>query len=68
MPYFHFQDDAALLGTEKEKPLPLKLKNAVLVRLGEKRILHGLLQAITSRLGGDRGESRKRKVDVVAGQ
>jgi len=64
------EDDAALLGTEKEKPLPLKLKNAVVVRLGEKRILHGLLQAVTSRLGGDcgRGESRKRKADESGGR
>lgn len=64
-----FQDDEALLGYEKEKPIPLNLKNAVVVRLGEKRILHGLLQAVTSRLEGNpsgsqsSGESKKRKAD-----
>ena len=43
------------------------MKNAVVVRLGEKRILHGLLQVVTTRLEGDpsgsSGESKKRKVD-----
>lgn len=61
-----FQDDEALLGSEKEKPIPLNLKNAVVVRLGEKRILHGLLRAVTARLeSGSRssGESKKRKAD-----
>lgn len=64
-----FQDDEALLGSEKEKPIPLNLKNAVVVRLGEKRILHGLLQAVTARLEGNpsgsqsSGESKKRKAD-----
>lgn len=47
------KDDEALLGSEKEKPMPLNLKNAVVVRLGEKRILHGLLQAVTARLEGN---------------
>lgn len=53
-----FQDDEALLGSEKEKPMPLNLKNAVIVRLGEKRILHGLLQAATARLEGNPSESQ----------
>ena len=61
------QHDETLLGTEKEKVLPLNLKNAAVVRLGEKRILHGLLQAVTSRLEGNSSasasESRKRKAD-----
>jgi len=63
------EDDEALLGSEKEKPIPLNLKNAVVVRLGEKRILHGLLQAVTGRLEGNpsgsqsNGESKKRKAD-----
>jgi N-lysine methyltransferase SETD6 len=64
-----FQDDEALLGSEREKPIPLNLKNAVVVRLGEKRILHGLLQAVIARLEGNpsgsqsSGESKKRKAD-----
>ncbi len=64
-----FQDDEALLGPEKERPIPLNLKNAVVVRLGEKRVLHGLLQAVTARLEGDpsgsrsSGESKKRRAD-----
>ena len=63
------QHDETLLGTEMEKVLPLNLKNAVVVRLGEKRILHGLLLAVTSRLEGNSSasasasESRKRKAD-----
>lgn len=63
------QDDEAILGSEKEKPIPLNLKNAVVVRLGEKRILHGLLQVVTSRLEGNpsesqsSGESKKCKAD-----
>lgn len=66
---FTFQDDEALLGSEKEKPISLNLKNAIVVRLGEKRILHGLLQAVTARLEGNpsgsqsSGESKKRKAD-----
>lgn len=64
-----FQDDEAILGSEKVNPIPLNLKNAVVVRLGEKRILHGLLQAVTARLEGNpsgsqsSGESKKRKAD-----
>jgi len=63
------EDDEGILGTEKEKPLPLNLKNAVVVRLGEKRILHCLLRAVTCRIGSKPGgsqsgsESRKRKAD-----
>jgi len=63
-----FQDDEALLGSEKDNPISLNLKNAVVVRLGEKRILHGLLQAMTTRVEGNpsgsqpSGESKKRKV------
>ena len=61
-----FQDDEALLGSAKEQPIPLNLKNAVVVRLGEKRILHGLLRAVTARLESESqssGESKKRKAD-----
>jgi SET domain-containing protein 6 len=61
-----FQVDEALLGSEKEKPNPLNLKNAVVVRLGEKRILHGLLRAVTARLESgsqSSGEGKKRKAD-----
>jgi N-lysine methyltransferase SETD6 len=47
--FFTFQDDEALLESEKDKSIPLNLKNAVVVRLGEKRILHGLLRAVTAR-------------------
>ncbi|KAI9507469.1 SET domain-containing protein [Russula earlei] len=63
------EDDEALLGTEKEKPIPLNVKNAVVVRLSEKRILGNLQRAVTTRLGGDPSESkssvssRKRKAD-----
>jgi len=61
------EHDETLLGTEKEKVLPLNLMNAVVVRLGEKRILHGLLQAVTCQLEGNpsasASESRKRKAD-----
>jgi SET domain-containing protein 6 len=61
------QHDETLLVTEKEKVLPLNLMNAVVVRLGEKRILHGLLQVVTCRLEGNpsasASESRKRKAD-----
>jgi len=64
------EDDEALLGTEKETPIPLNLKNAVVVRLGEKRILRNLLRAVTTQLeGGDPSgsesnvRSRKRKAD-----
>ena len=66
---FTFQDDEALLRSEKEKSIPLNLKNAIVVRLGEKRILHGLLHAVTARLEGNlsgsqsSGESKKRKAD-----
>lgn len=63
----HLQHDETLLGTEKEKVLPLNLMNAMVVRLGEKRILHGLLQAVTCQLEGNpsasASESRKRKAD-----
>jgi SET domain-containing protein 6 len=52
-----FQDDEALLESEKETPIPLNLKNAVVVRLGEKRILHRLLRAVTARLEGSPGGS-----------
>jgi hypothetical protein len=55
---------------EKEKPIPLNLKNAVVVRLCEKRILDELLQEVIYRLeGGDprapqsSSASRKRKAD-----
>jgi SET domain-containing protein 6 len=61
-----FKDDEALLGSAKEPSIPLNLKNAVVVRLGEKRILHGLLRAVTARLESESqssGESKKRKAD-----
>ncbi|KAI0272250.1 hypothetical protein BGY98DRAFT_1001427 [Russula aff. rugulosa BPL654] len=63
------EDDEALLESEKEKPIPLNLKNAVVVRVGEKRILHGLMRAVTTRLESNpsgsqsSGESKKRKLD-----
>jgi N-lysine methyltransferase SETD6 len=52
-------------------PIPLNLKNAVVVRLGEKRILHGLLRAVTARLEGNQagsqsgGGSKKRKAELT---
>jgi hypothetical protein len=58
-----------LLGGEREKSMSLNLKNAVVVRLGEKRILHGLLRGLTARLETSHapslssGENRKRKAD-----
>ncbi|KAI0001251.1 hypothetical protein BJV74DRAFT_876781 [Russula compacta] len=70
------EDDEALLETEKEEPISLNLRNAVVVRLGEKRILHGLLQAVTVRLESGNpngshshssGESRKRKAAETDG-
>jgi len=60
------EDDEALLGSAKEQPILLNLKNAVVVRLGEKRILHGLLRAVTARLESESqssGGSKKRKAD-----
>jgi len=63
------EDDEALLGGEREKPMSLNLRNAVVVRLGEKRILHRLLRGLTTRLETSHapslssGESRKRKAD-----
>jgi len=64
------EDDEALLGMEKEKSIPLNLKNAVVVRLCEKRILGELLQEVIYRLeGGDprapqsSSANRKRKAD-----
>ncbi|KAI0256356.1 hypothetical protein BJV78DRAFT_1171281 [Lactifluus subvellereus] len=62
-------DDEALLGGEREKPMSLNLRNAVVVRLGEKRILHSLLRGLTTRLETlhapslSSGENRKRKAD-----
>ena len=51
--------------------MPLNLKHAIVVRLGEMRILRGLLQGVTARLESSRtpprssgaSESRKRKAD-----
>jgi len=50
----------------------LNLENAVVVRLGEKRILRNLLRAVTAQLeGGDPSgsqpsvRSKKRKVDGI---
>ncbi|KAH9083935.1 SET domain-containing protein [Lactarius deliciosus] len=67
------ENDEALLGAERvpEKLIPLNLKHAIVVRLGEMRILHGLLRRVTARLessrtppqSGGASESRKRKAD-----
>ncbi|KAH9058770.1 SET domain-containing protein [Lactarius vividus] len=67
------EDDEALLGAEQvsAKPIPLNLKHAIVVRLGEMRILRGLLRGVTARLESSRtlpqsggpSESRKRKAD-----
>ncbi|KAI9455472.1 SET domain-containing protein [Lactarius psammicola] len=67
------EDDEALLGTEQvpKKPIPLNLKHAIVVRLGEMRILRGLLRGVTARLESSRtppqsvgaSGSRKRKAD-----
>jgi hypothetical protein len=44
--------------------MSLNLRNAVVVRLGEKRILHGLLRGLTAlETSQSSGESRKRKAD-----
>jgi len=62
------EDDETLLGTEKETPVPLNLKNAVVVRLGEKRILRNLLRTVTAQLEGDNPSSvrsKKRKADGI---
>jgi len=66
------EDDEALLGAE-QVPLPLNLKRAMVVRLGEMRILRGLLRGVTAKLESSRtppqssasatSESRKRKAD-----
>ena len=53
------------------KPIPLNLRRAIVVRLGEMRILRGLLRGVTARLEISRtlppasgaSESRKRKAD-----
>jgi hypothetical protein len=42
--------------------MSLNLRNALVVRLGEKRILYGLLRGITARLESS-GVGRKRKAD-----
>jgi hypothetical protein len=42
--------------------MSLNQRNALVVRLGEKRILHGLLRGVTAQLESS-GESRKRKAD-----
>ncbi|KAF8264796.1 SET domain-containing protein [Lactarius quietus] len=71
------EDDEAWLGAElvPEKPIPLNLKHAIVVRLGEMRILRGLLREVTARLESSQArtppqlsasttsESRKRKAD-----
>jgi len=69
------EDDEALLGAEQvpEKPIPLNLKHAVVVRLGEMRILHRLLRGVIATLESSlsppqssasaTSESRKRKAD-----
>jgi SET domain-containing protein 6 len=67
------EDDEALLGAEQvpAKPIPLNLKHAIVVRLGEMRILRGLLRGVTAMLESSRtlpqssgaSESRKRKAD-----
>jgi len=67
------EEDGALLAAEQvsEKPIPLNLKHAMVVRCGEMRILRGLLRGVTARLESLRtppqssgaSESRKRKAD-----
>lgn len=69
------EDDEALLGAERvpDKPIPLNLKHAMVVRLGEMRILRRLLRGVTARLESSltppqssasaTSESRKRKAD-----
>ncbi|KAH9033284.1 SET domain-containing protein [Lactarius pseudohatsudake] len=69
------ENDEALLGAEQvpEKHIPLNLKHAMVVRLGEMHILRGLLRGVTARLdsepsrtppqSGGASESRKRKAD-----
>ncbi|KAI9442566.1 SET domain-containing protein [Lactarius indigo] len=56
------EDDEALLGVEQVPEIPLNLKHAIVVRLGEMRILHRLLRGVTARLESSH-ESRKRKAD-----
>ena len=62
-----------MLGAE-QVPIPLNLKHAMVVRLGEMRILRGLLRRVTARLESSHtppqssasattSESRKRKAD-----
>ncbi|KAI0305376.1 Rubisco LSMT, substrate-binding domain-containing protein [Multifurca ochricompacta] len=60
------EEDEELL---KDKSISLNLKHAIVVRLGEKRILHGLLRVVTEGLEAScaapqlNGENRKRKRD-----
>ncbi|TFK53554.1 SET domain-containing protein [Heliocybe sulcata] len=62
------EDDEVLLSPERTGTLSLNRKHAIIVRLGEKRILRGMLDNMRKLAQGDGKKYNKRKADDKGGR
>ncbi|EJF65011.1 SET domain-containing protein [Dichomitus squalens LYAD-421 SS1] len=61
------EEDEKLLSADKVESLSLNKKHAVIVRLGEKRILQGTLKQLRARVAASAGSTKKRGRDEEKG-